>query len=72
MAEVGNDELHVEPGEVLVERKIVPAQRDRTAPYGWILLFAFIATCVLVFFGEKLGIRTPAPQPETTAQTTPN
>ena len=72
MAEVGNDGLHVEPGEVLVERKIVPAQRDRTAPYGWIVLFAFIATCVLVFFGEKLGIRTPAPQPETTAQSIPH
>jgi hypothetical protein len=67
MAEVDSDEMRAEPGEVLVERKIVPAQRDRTAPYGWILLLAFIATCVVVFFGEKLGIRPP-PEPQATAQ----
>ncbi len=68
MAEVGSDEMRAEPGEVVVERKIVPAQRDRTAPYGWIVLLAFIATCGLVFFGEKLGMRAPAP--ETTGQST--
>jgi hypothetical protein len=66
VADISGDQVGIEPGEVLVERKIVPAQRDRTAPYGWIVLFVFIATCVVVFFGEKFGIRAPAP--ETTAQ----
>ena len=49
------------PGEVLVERKIVPAARDRSAPLGLIVLLAFIVTCVVVFFGDRLGIRAIGP-----------
>ena len=62
MAQVGNEDIRVEPGEVLVERKIVPAPRDRTAPYGLILVLAFIVTCAVVFFGDRLGIRETTPQ----------
>ena len=47
-------------GEVLVERKIVPAARDRSAPLGLIVLLAFIVTCVVVFLGDRLGIREMA------------
>jgi hypothetical protein len=62
VAEIGSDETRVEPGEVLVERKVVPAKRDGTEIYGWIILLAFIATCILVFFGDRLGITPTAPQ----------
>jgi hypothetical protein len=66
VAQIGQDDVQVEPGEVLIERKIVPAPRDRSAPFGLILLLAFIVTCVVVFFGERLGIRAAPSQ--TTAQ----
>ena len=62
MAKVGEDEVHVEPGEVLVERRVVPARRDRTGTLGLVIVIAFIITCVYVFWGEKLGLRGPAPQ----------
>ena len=62
MAKVGDEEINVEPGEVLVERRVVPAQRDRTAPLALIIVIAFIVTCIYVFWGEKLGLRGPAPQ----------
>ena len=71
MAQIGQSELQVGPGEVLVERKIIPAQRDRTAPYGLVVLIAFIATCVVVFFGDRLGIRETAPQPQTGTDSVP-
>lgn len=61
MATVGEDNVHVEPGEVLVERRVAPA-RDRTGPLGLIIVIAFIITCVYVFWGERLGLREPAPQ----------
>ena len=57
MAQVGSENVQVEPGEVLVERKIIPARRDRSAPLGLIVLLAFIVTFFVVFFGDSLGIR---------------
>lgn len=71
MAQVGPDDVQVEPGEALVERKVVPATRDRSAPFALILLIAFIVTCVWVFFGDRLGLRQPTP-PQTTAQNAPH
>jgi hypothetical protein len=62
MATVGEENVHVEPGEVLVEKRVVPATRDRTSPLGLIIVIAFIITCVYVFWGERLGLRDPAPQ----------
>jgi hypothetical protein len=60
--------------EVVVERKIVPAHRR--SPLAVIVLLAFVATCVFVFFGERLGlhqsppatveVNTPPPPPTTT------
>ena len=70
MAQVGNQDVQVEPGEVLVERKIIPVPRDRSAPLGLIVLLAFIVTCVVVFFGDRLGIRETAPR--TTVEVVPN
>jgi hypothetical protein len=62
MAKVGDEEVQVEPGEVLVERRVVPAGRDRTGPLALIIVIAFIITCIYVFWGERLGLREPAPQ----------
>jgi hypothetical protein len=70
VAQVGNENVQVEPGEVLVERKIIPARRDRSAPLGLIVLLAFIVTCVVVFFGDRLGIRATGPR--TTVEVVPN
>jgi hypothetical protein len=61
VAQVGNEDVHIEAREVLVERKIVPAARDRSAPLGLIVLLAFIVTCVVVFLGDRLGIRAIGP-----------
>ena len=62
--------------EVVVERKIVPAHRRGISPLAVIVLLAFVATCVFVFFGERLGlhqsppatveVNTPPPPPTTT------
>jgi hypothetical protein len=68
MAKVGDEEVHVEPGEMLVERRVVPPQRGGTSFLGLILVVAFVVTCIYVFWGEQLGLREPAPQ--TTAQQT--
>jgi hypothetical protein len=62
MATVGVDNVQVEPGEVLVERKVLPAQRNRTGPLALVIVIAFIVTCIYVFWGERLGLRGPAPQ----------
>lgn len=70
MAEIAENEVEIGPGEVLVERKIVPAHRQRTSPLAVIILLALVATCVVVFFGDKLGLRERNPQP-VPAQTTP-
>ena len=70
MAQVGNENVQVEPGEVLVERKIISARRDRSAPLGLIVLLAFIVTCVVVSFGDRLGIRETGPR--TTVEVVPN
>ena len=70
MAQVGSENVQVEPGEVLVEHKIIPARRDRSAPLGLIVLLAFIVTCVVVFFGDRLGIRETGPR--TTVEVVPN
>ncbi|MGZ5852164.1 MAG: hypothetical protein ACXWJH_06290 [Hyphomicrobium sp.] len=70
MAQVGNEDVHVEPGEVLVERKIIPARRDRSAPLGLIVLLASIVICVVVFFGDRLGIRETGPR--TMVEVVPN
>jgi hypothetical protein len=62
VAQVRNEDVHIEAGEVLVERKIVPAARDRSAPLGLIVLLAFIVTGVVVFLGDRLGIREIGPR----------
>ena len=53
--------------EVIIEKKIVPARRDRTGPYAYLLVTAFILTYALVMFGDRLGIMPPAPHAVHTA-----
>jgi hypothetical protein len=51
----------VEPGEVVVERRIVPIRSRSSSVVALAIVTAFIATCVVVFGGYKLGLRDPSP-----------
>ena len=57
---MADNDVEVGPDEVLVERKIVPAHRGISL-WGAILLIAFVATCVFVFFGDRLGLHHSPP-----------
>ena len=70
MAQVGSENVQVEPGEELVERKIINDRRELSTTLGLIVLHAFIVTCVVVFFGDRLGIRETGPR--TTVEVVPN
>jgi hypothetical protein len=56
MAEIAGNDVEVGPDEVIVERKIVPANRKRVSLFAVILLLAFVGTCAVVFFGDRLGL----------------
>ena len=60
MAQIGEDGLEVEPGEVVIERKVIPARR-RMSPFAVLVVVAFILTCMVVFGGYRLGLREPTP-----------
>ena len=61
MAQIGEDQVEVDPGEVVVERKVVPTTSSRFSPLALIILVAFVLTCVVVFGGYQLGLRQPYP-----------
>ena len=61
MAQIGEDQVEVEPGEVVVERKVIPTTSRRFSPLALLVLAAFVPTCVVVFGGYRLGIREPYP-----------
>jgi hypothetical protein len=61
MAQVGEDRVEVEPGEVVVERKVIPATSRRFSPLALLILVAFVLTCIVVFGGYRLGLREPTP-----------
>jgi hypothetical protein len=70
MARAVETDADLDDGEVVVEKKIIPA-RSRTSPFAIIVLIAFAITCAVVFFGGN--IRTPAENtaaPVPPAQTT--
>ena len=50
----------VGPGEAVVERKVVPVRSRGSSVVALAILAAFVATCVLVFGGYKLGLRDPS------------
>ena len=60
MAEFADGDVEVGPDEVVVERKIVPARR-RTSLLAVLVVLAFVATCVFVFFGDRLGLHHSPP-----------
>ncbi|MEO8420499.1 MAG: hypothetical protein ABI457_04845 [Hyphomicrobium sp.] len=72
MAEVIERDIAVGSDGAIVERKVVP-QRKGISLLGALILVAFVATCAVVFFGDRLGLgtppvgtpqaTTPAPQP---------
>jgi hypothetical protein len=69
MARTTDTDVELGPDEVLVERKIVPAQRQHFSPVALIVLVAFAVTCGLIFYaGDRDGERAPSatqPQPTT-------
>ena len=58
---MADNDVEVGPDEVLVEKKIVPAQRRGISLWGAILMIGFVATCVFVFFGDRLGLHHSPP-----------
>ena len=59
MAEVIERDIARGPNEEIVERRVV--NRRKFSPLAALILLAFVATCVVVFFGDRLGLRTPPP-----------
>jgi hypothetical protein len=62
MARIEGEEINVGPDELVVGKKVVAARHDRTSPLALIIVVAFVVTCVYVFWGERLGLRSPDPQ----------
>jgi len=61
MAQIGEDQVEVDPGEVVVERKVIPATSRHFSPLALIILAAFVLTCVVVFGGYRIGLLEPYP-----------
>jgi hypothetical protein len=61
MAEIADSDVEVGPDEVVVERRIVPARHRGTSLLAVTLVLAFVATCVFVFFGDRLGLHRSPP-----------
>ena len=59
MAEVIEREVAVGPEGEIVERRHI--NRRRFSPLASLILLAFVGTCAVVFFGDRLGLRTPPP-----------
>jgi hypothetical protein len=70
MAQLGEDQVEVEPGEVVVERKVLPARRQMSV-LAVLVLIAFVLTCVVVFGGYRLGLREPTPFEKSAENITP-
>ena len=60
-AEIVDSDVEVGPDEVVVERRIVPTRRRGTSLLAVILVLAFVATCVFVFWGDRLGLHHSPP-----------
>ena len=59
MAEVIERDVAVGPEGEIVERRQV--HRRKFSPLAALILLAFVGTCAVVFFGDRLGLRTPPP-----------
>jgi hypothetical protein len=59
MAEVVERDVAVGSDGALVERRLV--HKRKFSPLAALIVLAFIATCAVVFFGDRLGLRTPPP-----------
>ena len=59
MAEVIEKEVAVGSDGTIVERRLV--NRRKFSPLAALILLAFVGTCAVVFFGDRLGLRTPPP-----------
>ena len=65
MARMGDDRVEVEPGEVVVERKVIPV-RSRSSS-----VIALVIIAAAVFAGYKLGLREPSPFEKAAENITP-
>jgi hypothetical protein len=61
----------VEPGEVVVERRVVPVRSRSSRVVALAILAAFVATCVVVFGGYKLGLLEASPFEKAAENITP-
>jgi hypothetical protein len=59
------------PDETGVERRIVPAHRNRFSLLAVIVLIAFVVTCAVVFFGRTFGISGSAVPPVSSIEIAP-
>ncbi len=71
MAEIADRDVELGSDEVLVERKIVAKRGTGHPILAAIVVLAFVATCAVVFFGDRLGLRTPPPASVVVTPTTP-
>jgi hypothetical protein len=60
-AEIADNDVEVGPNEVVVERRIVPTRHKGASLLAVMLLLAFVATCVFVFWGDRLGLHHSPP-----------
>ena len=60
-AQIADSDVEVGPDEVVIERRIVPTNRRGTSLLAVILVLAFVATCVFVFWGDQLGLHHSPP-----------
>ena len=56
MARMGEDQVEVEPGEVVVERKVIPIRSRSSSVIALAIIAAFVVTCVVVFAGVQIGV----------------
>jgi hypothetical protein len=59
MAEVVERDVAVGSEGAIVERRLV--HKRRFSPLAALIVLAFVATCAVVFFGDRLGLGTPPP-----------
>lgn len=60
-AEIADSDVEVGPDEVVVEKRIVTARRRGTSLLAVLVVLAFVAMCLFVFFGDRLGLHHSPP-----------
>jgi hypothetical protein len=61
MAEIVENDVEPGSGEVLIEKRIVSRRHSGYPILAGLVVLAFVVTCAVVFFGDRMGLRTPPP-----------